>query len=219
MAACIAVSNLHKQTTKSFSEVVCKLYSKDTKASVVSSELYDIVQQHGDEIDSAIVHDRDFSYDFFGFKTLLRAYLLRKDGVVVERPQHMLMRVALGIHGDNLLMAFDTYNSMSKGFFTHATPTMFNAGTPRPQMSSCFLLDVHEDSIDGIFKTVSQCAKISKCAGGIGISATKVRASGTRIRGSGGTSNGLVPMLRVFDMTARYVDQEVANAGCICGVS
>lgn len=222
LAARISVSNLHKQTEKSFSSVVATLYNNGFDGKIaddgaemapkppkpaVSRELYEIVMRHAAEIDPHIVHDRDFSYDFFGFKTLLRAYLLRQNGRVVERPQHMLMRIALGIHGDDIGAAMETYDYMSKGYFTHATPTMFNAGTPRPQMSSCFLLDMHADSIEGIFKTVSQCANISKCAGGIGISATKIRASGSRIDGSGGVSNGLVPMLRVFDMTARYVDQ------------
>lgn len=210
LAARISVSNLHKQTSTSFSSVIRQLYEdKDgtSAAPSISEELYKIALQHGALIDSQIVHDRDFSYDFFGFKTLQRAYLLRQNGEIVERPQHMLMRIAIGIHGEDIKAAFATYGCMSRGYFTHATPTMFNAGTPQPQMSSCFLLDMKSDSISGIFETVSQCANISKCAGGIGISATKVRASGSRIQGSGGVSNGLVPMLRVFDMTARYVDQ------------
>lgn len=212
LAARIAVSNLHKQTEKSFSAVAKRLYNhideySDTAAPIISEELYEIITKCGDRIDSVIVHDRDFSYDFFGFKTLQRAYLLRIGDRIVERPQHMLMRISIGIHGDDLDAAFATYDCMSKGYFTHATPTMFNAGTPHPQMSSCFLLDTWADSIEGIFKTVTQCAQISKCAGGIGISASKVRANGSRIKRSGGKSNGLVPMLRVFDATARYVDQ------------
>ncbi len=213
LAARISISNMHKQTCKAFSEVVKVLYENvdihNNHSPIVSKELYDIVQTHGDKIDSAIVYDRDFdSYDYFGYKTLERAYLLKKDKKVQERPQHMLMRVALGIHGkDDIERSIETYDMMSKGLFIHATPTMYNAGTPFPQMSSCFLLDVQDDSIDGIFETLKQCAKISKCAGGIGVSVSKIRASGSHIRGSGGTSNGLIPMLRVFDMTARYVDQ------------
>lgn len=212
LAARIAVSNLHKQTPKAFSLVVRRLHAHvdlhGERCPIVSDELLDIVDKHGERIDSAIVYDRDFEYDFFGFKTLERAYLLRCDGEILERPQHMMMRVALGIHGIHALdLAIETYHLMSTRFFIHATPTMFNAGTPEPQMSSCFLLDVQDDSIDGIFQTVRQCANISKCAGGIGVSVTKIRASGSLIRGSGGSSNGLVPMLRVFDATARYVDQ------------
>ena len=211
LAARIAVSNLHKQTDERFSDVVDRLWgTRDEDGApraAVSDELRDVVARHRERLDAALVHERDFEYDFFGFKTLHRAYLLRIGDAVVERPQHMLMRIALGIHGEDVDAACETYDCMSRGFFTHATPTMFNAGTPHPQMSSCFLLDVQSDSIEGIFKTVAQCAAISKCAGGIGLSVTKIRANGARIRRSGGTSNGLVPMLRVFDATARYVDQ------------
>jgi ribonucleoside-diphosphate reductase alpha subunit len=211
LAARIAISNIHKQTSKSFSTVVTLLYQFVDKTGqsspMVSEDLLAIVQAHGDEIDAAVMHDRDFDYDYFGYKTLEKAYLSRVDNKIVERPQHMLMRVSLGIWGANLTKAFETYDMMSKHKFTMATPTLFNAGTPQPQMSSCFLIDVESDSIDGIFKTVNKCANISKGAGGIGVSVTKIRASGALIRGSGGTSNGLIPMLRVFDATARYVDQ------------
>jgi ribonucleoside-diphosphate reductase alpha chain len=213
LAARISISNMHKQTSKAFSDVVNTLYNHTdihgNHSPIVSAELYDIVATHGDRINATIVYDRDFeSYDYFGFKTLERAYLLKKDNKVCERAQHMLMRVALGIHGkEHIESGLETYEMMSKGLFIHATPTMYNAGTPFPQMSSCFLLDIEEDSIDGIYRTLGKCASISKSAGGIGVSVTKIRASGSRIKGSGGTSNGLVPMLRVFDMTARYVDQ------------
>ncbi len=211
LAARIAISNMHKQTSKSFTTVVRTLHAHrdltDEEAPMVSDDLLSLVENYGERIDAIIVHDRDFDYDYFGYKTLEKAYLSRIDKTIVERPQHMLMRVSLGIWGDNLEAAFETYELMSKHMFTMATPTLFNAGTPQPQMSSCFLVDVQEDSIDGIFKTVNQCANISKGAGGIGVSVTKIRANGSLIRGSGGTSNGLVPMLRVFDMTARYVDQ------------
>ena len=211
LAARIAVSNMHKQTYKNFSSVVEVLHAatddQGAPSPMVSAEVCGIVRAHKDRFDSAIVHDRDFMYDFFGFKTLERAYLIRIGDKIIERPQHMLMRISIGIHGEDIDSALQTYEHMSKGFFTHATPTMFNAGTMHAQMSSCFLLDMQADSISGIFNTVTQCAHISKCAGGIGISATKVRAAGSRIRRSGGKSNGLVPMLRVFDATARYVDQ------------
>ena len=211
LAARIAISNMHKQTAKSFTTVVQLLYAcvdvTGANCPMVSKELHDIVETYGERIDASIVHNRDFDYDYFGYKTLEKAYLSRIDRRIVERPQHMLMRVALGIWGDNLEKAFESYDLMSKHMFTMATPTLFNAGTPQPQMSSCFLIDIEADSIDGIFKTVNRCANISKGAGGIGISVSKIRASGALIRGSGGTSNGLVPMLRVFDSTARYVDQ------------
>jgi len=210
LAARISVSNLHKATEKTFSTVIYKLYHYENlgkPSPLIAKDVYDIVMKHADEINAAVVYDRDFSYDYFGFKTLERSYLLRMDGVVVERPQHMLMRVAFGIHKDDVRSAIETYQDMSKSWFTHATPTMFNAGTPNPQMSSCFLTYMKEDSIDGIFKTLSMCAQISKGAGGIGLSANNIRGKGSYIRGSGGTSNGLVPMLRVYDNTARYVDQ------------
>ena len=211
LAARISISNMHKQTSKAFSLVVKKLHGYHDKLGahcpIVSDELLELVETQGERIDSAIVYDRDFEYDYFGYKTLERGYLLRIDQKIVERPQHMLMRVALGMHGHDLDRALHTYDEMSKGRFTMATPTMFNAGTREPQMSSCFLVDMESDSIDGIFRTLNKCANISKCAGGIGVAVTKIRASGSLIRGSGGQSNGLVPMLRVYDATARYVDQ------------
>ncbi|KAJ1624199.1 alpha subunit of ribonucleoside-diphosphate reductase [Pavlovales sp. CCMP2436] len=211
LAARIAVSNLHKMTDKSFATSMRKLHGYvDPKtgknAALIATEIIEIVDENP-QIEGWIVYDRDFEYDYFGFKTLERSYLLRMHGKVVERPQHMLMRVALGIHKRDLASVLETYNYMSERWFTHATPTMFNAGTPQPQMSSCFLLQMQEDSISGIFETLKLCAKISKSAGGIGISCTDIRATGSYIKGTGGQSNGLVPMLRVFDATARYVDQ------------
>ena len=212
LASRIAVSNLHKNTKKSFSDVVKDLYEyidpkTDKKAPLVSDEVYDIIIKNSDILDSTIIYDRDFRYDFFGFKTLERSYLLKLKGEVAERPQQMLMRVAVGIHKDNLDAAIETYNYMSEGWFTHATPTLFNSGTPKPQMSSCFLLATKEDSIPGIYDTLKQCAQISQSAGGIGLSIHDIRATGSYIKGTNGTSNGIVPMLRVFNDTARYVDQ------------
>lgn len=212
LAARIAVSNLHKVTSKSFSNTMKRLYQHvDPKngqnAPLISKETWKIIKEHAAELDEAVLYDRDFSYDFFGFKTLERSYLMRIDGKTVERPQHMLMRVAVGIHGNDIPAAIETYNLMSEKWFTHATPTLFNAGTPKPQLSSCFLLTMKDDSIDGIYDTLKQCAKISQSAGGIGLSIHNVRAKGSYIKGTGGTSNGIVPMLRNFDMTARYVDQ------------
>ena len=212
LAARIAVSNLHKVTSKSFSNTMKRLYQHvDPKngqnAPLISKETWKIIKEHAAELDEAIIYDRDFSYDFFGFKTLERSYLMKIDGKVVERPQHMLMRVAVGIHGSDISAAIETYNLLSDKWFTHATPTLFNAGTPKPQLSSCFLLTMKDDSIDGIYDTLKQCAKISQSAGGIGLSIHHVRAKGSYIKGTGGTSNGIVPMLRNFDMTARYVDQ------------
>jgi ribonucleoside-diphosphate reductase alpha subunit len=210
LAARISVSNLHKNTEKSFSKVIDTLRNNTNNgepAPLIAQDVYDIVNENADRLNAACVYDRDFSYDFFGFKTLERSYLARTDNVVRERPQHMLMRVAIGIHKNDIESAIETYRLMSQGWFTHATPTMFNAGTPDPQMSSCFLTFMQEDSIDGIFETLKMCAKISKGAGGIGLSVTNIRGSGSYIKGSGGKSNGLVPMLRVFDNTARYVDQ------------
>ncbi len=212
LAARIAVSNLHKTTSKSFSNTMKRLYTYvDPKtgenAPLVSKETWRIVQANAAELDEAIIYDRDFSYDYFGFKTLERSYLMKVDGKTVERPQHLLMRVAVGIHGEDIPAAIETYNLMSEKWFTHATPTLFNAGTPKPQLSSCFLLTMQEDSIDGIYDTLKQCAKISQSAGGIGLSIHNIRAKGSYIKGTGGTSNGIVPMLRNFDMTARYVDQ------------
>jgi len=212
LAARIAVSNLHKQTDKQFSTVMTSLFEyvdpKNNKLSpMISQETYDIVMKHKDELNSAIVYDRDFNYQYFGFKTLERSYLLRVNGQVAERPQHMIMRVAIGIHGDDLEHIIETYNLMSSKYFTHASPTLFNAGTPHPQMASCFLIDMKGDSIEGIYDTLKICAMISKTAGGIGFNAHKIRATGSYIAGTNGTSNGLVPMLRVFNNTARYVDQ------------
>jgi ribonucleoside-diphosphate reductase alpha subunit len=212
LASRIAVSNLHKNTKKSFSQTMTDLYEyKDPKtganASLVAEDVYKTIMDNSERLDSTIIYDRDFNYDYFGFKTLERSYLLRTLGQVTERPQHMLMRVSIGIHGDDLESAIETYNMMSQGWFTHATPTLFNAGTPKPQMSSCFLLTMKEDSIDGIYDTLTQCAKISQSAGGIGLSIHDIRAKGSYIKGTNGTSNGIVPMLKVFNDTARYVDQ------------
>jgi ribonucleoside-diphosphate reductase alpha subunit len=212
LAARIAVSNLHKVTSKSFSNTMKRLYQHvDPKngqnAPLISKETWKTIKEHAAELDQAILYDRDFSYDFFGFKTLERSYLMRIDGKTVERPQHMIMRVAVGIHGNDIPAAIETYNLMSEKWFTHATPTLFNAGTPKPQLSSCFLLTMKDDSIDGIYDTLKQCAKISQSAGGIGLSIHNIRAKGSYIKGTGGSSNGIVPMLRNFDMTARYVDQ------------
>ena len=212
LASRIAVSNLHKNTKKSFSDAVKDLYEyidpkTGKKAPLISDEVYDIIIKNADILDSTIIYDRDFRYDFFGFKTLERSYLLKLKGEVAERPQQMLMRVAVGIHKDNLDAAIETYNYMSEGWFTHATPTLFNSGTPKPQMSSCFLLTTKEDSIPGIYDTLKQCAQISQSAGGIGLSIHDIRATGSYIKGTNGTSNGIVPMLRVFNDTARYVDQ------------
>ncbi len=212
LAARIAISNLHKTTSKSFSNTMKRLYTYvDPKtgqnAPLVSKETYGIVKKNAAVLDSTIIYDRDFSYDYFGFKTLERSYLMKLDGNIVERPQHLLMRVAVGIHGENLENVIETYHLLSEKWFTHATPTLFNAGTPKPQLSSCFLLTMKDDSIDGIYDTLKQCARISQSAGGIGLSIHNVRAKGSYIKGTGGVSNGIVPMLRNFDMTARYVDQ------------
>ncbi len=212
LAARISVSNLHKNTKKSFSDTMTDLYNyvnprtgKD--APLLSDEVYEIIQKHKDVLDSSIIYNRDFGYDFFGFKTLERSYLLKLNGEIVERPQHMLMRVSVGIHMDDIDNVLSTYELMSKRYFTHATPTLFNSGTPKPQMSSCFLLAMQDDSIDGIYDTLKQTAKISQSAGGIGLSIHNVRATGSYIAGTNGTSNGIVPMLRVYNDTARYVDQ------------
>lgn len=212
LAARIAISNLHKNTKKSFSETMSDMYHyvnpRTGKASpLLSDEVYEVVQKNAAFLDSHIIYNRDFNYDYFGFKTLERSYLLKINGKIVERPQHMLMRVAVGIHLNDLDSVIATYDLMSKKYFTHATPTLFNAGTPKPQMSSCFLLQMRDDSIDGIYDTLKQTAKISQSAGGIGLSIHNVRATGSYIRGTNGTSNGIVPMLRVFNDTARYVDQ------------
>jgi ribonucleoside-diphosphate reductase alpha chain len=177
------------------------------KAPLIADDVIKIIKKNAELLDSTIIYDRDFCYDYFGFKTLERSYLLRLNGKIAERPQHMLMRVAIGIHKEDIQSAIETYELMSQKYFTHATPTLFNAGTPKPQMSSCFLLTMKDDSIDGIYDTLKQCAKISQSAGGIGLSIHNVRATGSYIRGTNGTSNGIVPMLRVFNDTARYVDQ------------
>ena len=212
LAARIAVSNLHKTTSKSFSSTMKRLYTyispkTGENASLLSKEVYGIINNNAALLDSSIIYDRDFSYDYFGFKTLEKSYLLRLDGKVVERPQHMLMRVSVGIHHGDKEKALHTYDLMSQGYFTHATPTLFNSGTPTPQMSSCFLLTMQDDSLVGIYDTLKQCALISKSAGGIGLSIHHVRSKGSYIKGTNGESNGIVPMLRVFNDTARYVDQ------------
>jgi ribonucleoside-diphosphate reductase alpha chain len=212
LAARIAISNLHSNTKKSFSETMNEMYHyvnprTNLEAPLLSEEVHKVIMENAEFLDSHIIYNRDFNYDYFGFKTLERSYLLRINGKIVERPQHMLMRVSVGIHLDDLKSVIETYDLMSKKFFTHATPTLFNAGTPKPQMSSCFLLAMQDDSIDGIYDTLKQTAKISQSAGGVGLSIHNVRATGSYIRGTNGTSNGIVPMLRVFNDTARYVDQ------------
>ncbi len=212
LAARIAVSNLHKNTNKSFYETMSLLYNFHDKHNgkhipLLDDTIWEIIEANRDVLDSSIIYDRDFGYDYFGFKTLEKSYLMKVDGKIVERPQHMLMRVAIGIHKHDIEQAIKTYDMMSERWFTHATPTLFNAGTPKPQMSSCFLLTMKDDSIEGIYDTLKQCAKISQSAGGIGLSIHNIRATGSFINGTNGTSNGIVPMLRVFNDTARYVDQ------------
>lgn len=212
LASRIAVSNLHKNTVKSFSETMRRLYhyvdsSNGKHMPLIADDVMDIIEEHAELLDSTIIYDRDFGFDYFGFKTLEKSYLLRIDGKVAERPQHMYMRVAIGIHKQDIVSAIKTYHLMSERWFTHATPTLFNAGTPKPQMSSCFLLTMKEDSIDGIYDTLKQTAKISQSAGGIGLAIHNIRATGSYIGGTNGTSNGIIPMLRVFNDTARYVDQ------------
>jgi len=212
LAARIAVSNLHKNTNKSFSETMRDLYDyidpkTGDKAGLISDMHIKIIEDNAAALDAAIIYDRDYSFDYFGFKTLERSYLLRMNGKVVERPQHLLMRASIGIHGEDIDSATETYNLMSEKWFIHATPTLFNAATPKPQLSSCFLLSMTDDSISGIFETLSRCAKISQSAGGIGLSIHNIRAQGSYIKGTGGTSNGIIPMLRVYNDTARYVDQ------------
>ena len=212
LASRIAVSNLHKETKKTFSEVIDDLHKYvDPKtgqnASLIAEDVYQVVMTNKETLDSSIIYDRDFRYDYFGFKTLTRSYLMKLNGEIAERPQQMLMRVALGIHKNDIKSAIKTYNLMSEGWFTHATPTLFNSGTPKPQMSSCFLLTMKEDSISGIYDTLKSCAQISQSAGGIGLAMHDIRATGSYIKGTNGTSNGIVPMLRVFNDTARYVDQ------------
>jgi ribonucleoside-diphosphate reductase alpha subunit len=212
LAARVAVSNLHRQTEKSFSAVIKDLFNyidpkTGDRAGLIGEETYNTVMKHKERLDSALIFDRDFEFDYFGFKTLERSYLMRMNGRVVERPQHLFMRVAVGIHGEDIDAAVETYNLMSERWFIHATPTLFNAGSPKPQLSSCFLLSMTEDSINGIFETLQRCALISQSAGGIGLSIHNVRATGSYIKGTGGTSNGIIPMLRVFNDAARYVDQ------------
>ena len=212
LAARVSVSNLHKNTKKSFVDTMTDLYTyvnprTGKKAPLLADNVYKIIKDNAELLDSTIIYNRDFGYDYFGFKTLERSYLLKLNGEIVERPQHMLMRVSVGIHLDDLDAAIETYHLMSKKYFTHATPTLFNSGTPKPQMSSCFLLAMKDDSIDGIYDTLKQTAKISQSAGGIGLSIHNIRATGSYIAGTNGTSNGIVPMLRVFNDTARYVDQ------------
>ena len=212
LAARISVSNLHKNTKKSFVDTMTDLYTyvnprTGKKAPLLADNVYKVIKENAERLDSTIIYNRDFGYDYFGFKTLERSYLLKLNGEIVERPQHMLMRVSVGIHLEDLDAAIETYHLMSKKYFTHATPTLFNSGTPKPQMSSCFLLTMKDDSIDGIYDTLKQTAKISQSAGGIGLSIHNIRATGSYIAGTNGTSNGIVPMLRVFNDTARYVDQ------------
>ena len=212
LASRIAVSNLHKETKKSFSEVIEDMHAyidpkTGQKAALVADDVHKIIMDNKELLDSSIIYDRDFRYDYFGFKTLTRSYLMKLDGIIAERPQQMLMRVAVGIHKADVAAAIKTYNLMSEGWFTHATPTLFNSGTPKPQMSSCFLLTMKEDSIEGIYDTLKSCAQISQSAGGIGLAIHNIRATGSYIKGTNGTSNGIVPMLRVFNDTARYVDQ------------
>ncbi|MBC7721714.1 MAG: ribonucleoside-diphosphate reductase subunit alpha [Pedobacter sp.] len=212
LASRIAVSNLHKNTVKSFSATMRKLYNYVDDASgkklpLIADDVMQIIEDNADLLDSTVIYDRDFAFDYFGFKTLEKSYLLKINGKIVERPQHMYMRVAVGIHKNDIDSIVKTYHLMSERWFTHATPTLFNAGTPKPQMSSCFLLTMKEDSIDGIYDTLKQTAKISQSAGGIGLAIHNIRATGSYIGGTNGTSNGIIPMLRVFNDTARYVDQ------------
>jgi ribonucleoside-diphosphate reductase alpha chain len=212
LASRIAVSNLHKNTVKSFSSTMRNLYEYTDEATgkklpLIADDVMAIIEEHADLLDSTIIYDRDFGFDYFGFKTLEKSYLLRINGRIAERPQHMYMRVAVGIHKTDMESVIKTYHLMSERWFTHATPTLFNAATPKPQMSSCFLLTMKDDSIDGIYDTLKQTAKISQSAGGIGLAIHNIRATGSYIGGTNGTSNGIIPMLRVFNDTARYVDQ------------
>jgi len=212
LAARIAVSNLHKNTTKSFSETASLLYNyidnkTGERAPLIADDVYAIIQEHADQLNASIIYERDYHFDFFGFKTLEKSYLLKVNGKIVERPQHLFMRVALGIHKTDIAAAIETYNLMSEKWFIHATPTLFNGGTPKPQMSSCFLLSMKDDSIEGIYETLKNSALISQSAGGIGLNVHNIRSTGSYIKGTNGTSNGIIPMLRVFNDTARYVDQ------------
>ena len=212
LAARIAITSLYKRVDKRFTATADKLYhyinpKTGEKAGMISDNVYKVIVKNGKELDAMVVHDRDFNFDYFGFKTLEKSYLLKMFGEVAETPQHLYMRVAVGIWLDDLEMVQKTYDMLSQGLFTHATPTLFNAGTKRPQLSSCFLLDIDDDSIPGIYKTLSDCAVISQNAGGIGVNIHKIRAKGSYIKGTNGSSNGIVPMLKVFNETARYVDQ------------
>ena len=211
LASRIVISNNHKNTDESYFNSVEKLLNfkdiNNNNSSLISDELYNVVNQNKQQIEEMIDYNRDYLIDYFGFKTLERAYLMRINNIIIERPQHMWMRVAIVIHGSDLVSVKETYDLMSQKYFTHATPTLYNAGTPKPQLSSCYLIDMEDDSIDGIYNTLKECAQISKWAGGIGLHIHNVRAKGSHIRGTNGTSNGIVPMLRVFNMTARYVDQ------------
>jgi len=212
LAARIVITSLYKRVDKRFTNTVDKLYhyinpKTGDKAGMISDQVYKVITEHAKELDAMVVHDRDFNFDYFGFKTLEKSYLLKMFGEVAETPQHLYMRVAVGIWLDDLEMVQKTYDMLSQGLFTHATPTLFNAGTKRPQLSSCFLLDIDDDSIPGIYKTLSDCAVISQNAGGIGVNIHKIRAKGSYIKGTNGSSNGIVPMLKVFNETARYVDQ------------
>ena len=218
LASCIIISNNHKNTYPSFSEAMTELYNNNDYSGehspIIDEKLYKIVKRHHKKINACIKYDRDYLLDYFGFKTLEKAYLLKKDGEIIERPQHMWMRVALGIHGRDLKSAIETYNYMSQKYFTHASPTLFNAGTTSSQLSSCFLLK-SEDSLDGIFKTMTDCAKISKYAGGIGLSISSIRAKGSRIRSTNGNSDGIIPMLKVYNEIARYINQSGRRKGSI----
>jgi len=219
LASRIIISNHHKNTSPSFSETVQILYdNKDIhnmNSPLISDELYDIVSKNKEKLNTYIDYQRDFSFDYFGFKTLERAYLIRVNKKVTERPQHMWMRVAIGIHGNDIREVLQTYDLLSKKYFTHATPTLFNSGTRRPQLSSCFLCSVNDDSVSGIYDSLKEMALISKYAGGIGIHIHQVRGKGSYIRGTNGISNGIIPMLRVFNNTARYIDQAGKRLGSI----
>jgi ribonucleoside-diphosphate reductase alpha chain len=212
LASRIVVSDIHRTVVKDFSKNAELLYEyidekTNEHAPLISKEIFEIIKKNADDLDAMIIHDRDFDYDYFGIKTLDRAYLLKRDGVISETPQFMLLRVALGIHKNDMEKVEESYNLMSKKYFTHATPTLFNAGTPKPQLSSCFLVAMKDDSIKGIYGTLAEVAEISQHAGGIGIHIHNIRSKGSYIKGTGGTSNGLVPMLKVYNETANYVDQ------------
>ena len=211
LASRVLISNHHKNTETNFFKITKQLYTfkdvNDVNHPLVSKKYFAIVRNNKSIIQEWFDYERDYLFDYFGFKTLERAYLMKINGTIVERPQHMWMRVSIGIHGNDLKKAKETYDFMSQKYFTHATPTLFNAGTPRSQLSSCYLIGMESDSITGIYNTLADCANISKWAGGIGLHIHNVRASGSHIRGTNGTSNGIVPMLRVFNSTARYCDQ------------